>query len=83
MIVNRTITKNLLLQQAGKKEGGLGGTPRRSRFATLRGKNFCPPANRAEGAAGVGAAPLSCSVKRSKAKHFSIPFRRKRVARQN
>jgi len=24
MIVNRTITKNLLLQQAGKKEGGLG-----------------------------------------------------------
>ena len=22
---------------------GLGGTPRRSRFATLRGKNFCPP----------------------------------------
>ena len=32
---------------------------------------------------GVGAAPLSCSVKRSKAKHFSIPFRRKRVARQN
>ena len=25
--------------------------------------------------AGVGVAPLSCSVKRSKAKHFSIPFR--------
>jgi len=24
MIVNHTITKNLLLQQAGKKEGGLG-----------------------------------------------------------
>jgi len=49
----------------------------------LRGRNFCPPAHRAEGAAGVEAAPLSCSAKRRKTKHFSIPFRRKRVARQN
>ena len=29
-------------KQEGKKGGGWGGTPRRSRFATLRGKNFCP-----------------------------------------
>src|SRR3989344_2841735 len=57
-------------QQAGKKEGGWGEGI------------FCPPAIPRSGT-GVGAAPLSCSVKRSKAKHFSIPFRGKRVARQN
>jgi len=43
----------------------------------FEGKNFCQPAHRAEGATGVGADPLSCSVKRRKAKHFSIRFRRK------
>ncbi|PIZ70892.1 MAG: hypothetical protein COY11_02010 [Candidatus Portnoybacteria bacterium CG_4_10_14_0_2_um_filter_44_20] len=43
----------------------------------FEGENFCQPAHRAEGATGVGAAPLSCSVKISKAKHFSIHFRKK------
>src|SRR3989338_6845188 len=56
-------------QQAGKKEGGWGESI------------LAPPAIPGSGT-GVGAAPLSCSVKRGKAKHFSIPFRR-RVARQN
>ena len=30
-------------RSGGQKGRGLGGRPRRSRFATLRGKNFCPP----------------------------------------
>jgi len=43
----------------------------------FEGEIFCPLDSRAEGVAGVGATPLSCSVKRGKAKHFLNPFRRK------
>ncbi len=53
----------------------------RAKLGKFEGENFCQPAHRAEGATGMGAAPLSCSVKRSKAKHFSIHFRRKFCAR--
>lgn len=61
--------KILAVQSGGRKGRGLGG------------RNFCPPAFRRR-RNGVGAAQLSCSVKRSKAKQFSIPFKRKRGARK-
>jgi len=62
---------NSTLQQAGKNWG------------SLRGKIFARLLTAPKSRQGWKAAPLSCSVKRSKTKHFSIPFRRKRVARQN
>ena len=39
----QTPTKFFVFQTSGQKMEGFKGRPRRSRFATLRGKNFCPP----------------------------------------
>ena len=62
---------NLAIQQAGKKEGGLGG-----KSACRQAGNFCPPAPKAK-------PRRPARSEQSPAKKFSFPFRRKSRARAN
>ena len=82
--------KKAVRARAWRKEG-VGGSPRRSRFATLRGKNSrharaVVPQLRDKPRPSVSAVwhqDILPNRQTGAAKQFSIPFKRKKVARKN